>query len=148
MALVLFGSLGGGTQHLRWMVRGVALAAVAVCAVSLTTRLLPDVWPIAYESLTTRLSYPVTYWNALGLLAALGMILCFGMTSSEREPRVVRVLAAAALPILVSTLLLTLSRGAILAAIIGLVVHAVVGHPRALLSALIGTGLATVIAVA
>ncbi len=150
VALVLFASPGGGggAQRLRWMIRGIALGAVAVCAVSLTTRLLPGVWPIDYVSLTTRLSYPITYWNALGLLAALGVILCFGMTSNEREPRLVRVLACAAIPLLGSTLLLTLSRGAILAAIIGLVVVAVAGHPRGLLSGLLATGWATAVAVA
>lgn len=148
VALVLFGLLGGGAGRVRWMIRGVALAAVAVCAVSLTTRLLPGVWPIAYESLTTRLSYPITYWNALGLLAALGATVCAGMTSSEHEPRVVRVLACAAIPLLGSTLLLTLSRGGILVAIIGLVVFAVVGRPRALLSAVVASGPATIIAVA
>lgn len=146
VALVFFGSLGG-VGRLRWMIRGVALAAVAVCTISLTTRVLPGVWPLDYDSITTRLNYPVTYWNALGLLAGLGVILCFGMTSSEREPRVVRVLACAAIPLLGSTLLLTLSRGAILATIIGLVVYAVVGHPRALLSGLVAGGLTTVIAV-
>ena len=147
VALVLFGSLGGGVERLRWMVRGIALAAVVARAISLTTRLLPGVWPIAYESLTSRLNSPVTYWNALGLLAALGVILCFGMTASEREPRVVRVLTCAAIPLLGSTLLLTLSRGAMLVAIIGLIVFAVAGHPRGLLSGLVAAGPATVIAV-
>jgi MFS family permease len=148
VALVLFGSLGGGPARLRWMIRGVALAAVAVCAVSLTTRLLPGVWPITYESLNTRLSYPLSYSNALGLLAALGVTLCVGMTSSAQEPRGVRVLACAAIPLLGSTLLLTLSRGGILVAIIGVVVFAVVGHPRALFGGLVAGGPATIIAVA
>ena len=148
VALVLFGSLGGGPDRLRWMIRGVALAAVAVCAAALTTRLLPDVWSVEYESISPRLSYPVTYWNALGLLAAVGIVLCFGMTSSQREPRVVRVLSCAALPLLAVALLLTLSRGSILAAVIGLVVFAVVGHPRSVLGGLIAGGLATGVAVA
>lgn len=147
VVLVLFGSLGAGVGRLRWMIRGVALAAVIVCAISLMTRLLPAVWPIDYESLTSRLNYPVTYWNALGLLAAIGLVLCFGMTSNERESRVVRVLSCSAMPLLASTLLLTLSRGAILAAIIGLVVFAVAGHSRALLSGLLASGPTTAIAV-
>lgn len=146
--LVLFGSLGSDARRLSWMIRGLALAAVVVCATALTTRLLPGVWPIDYESISPRLSYPITYWNTLGLLAALGMVLCFGMTSSEREPRAVRVLSCAALPLLGSALLLTLSRGSILAVILGLVVFAVVGHPRALLSGLIASVPTTAIAVA
>jgi O-antigen ligase len=146
LALVLFGSLGRGPARLRWMLRGVALAAVVVCVSSLITRVLPGVWPLDYGSITTRLSYPVTYWNGLGLLAALGIILCFGITSDLRESRVARILAAAAIPALASTLLLTLSRGGILAAVLGLVVFAVVGHPRALACGLLASGPATVIA--
>jgi O-antigen ligase len=148
VALVLFGSFAGDVERLRWMIRGVALAAVVVCAVALITRLLPGIWSVEYRSITARLNYPVTYWNALGLLAAVGFVLCFGMTSSEREPRVVRVLSCAALPVLATVLLLTLSRGSILVAIVGAVVFAVVGHPRALLCGLLAGGLATGIAVA
>ena len=69
------------------------------------------------------------------------------MTSSEREPRAVRVLACSAVPLLACTLLLTLSRGSILAAALGLVVLAVAAHPRALLSGLLAGGPATVVAV-
>ncbi len=147
VALVLFGSLGGGTERLRWMIRGVALAAVVVCAAGVVTRLLPGIWAIEFPSLTPRLNYPVTYWNALALLAAIGLILCFGMTASERESRVVRVLSSAAMPLLAATILLTLSRGGILVAIIGLVVLALVGHPRGLLSGVVAGGAAAVVAV-
>jgi len=148
VALVLFGSLRPQPEQIRWMVRGVALGAVAVCAIGLASRLLPGVWPIDYPSLSTRLSYPVTYWNALGMLAAIGAIMSFGLTADAREPRLVRVLAAAALPLLGSTVLLTLSRGSIAAAALGLLVFAVVGHPRALLAGLVAAAPATAIAVA
>ena len=147
VALVLFGSFAGGADGLRWMIRGLALAAVAVCAVALITRLLPGVWSVDYQSISVRLSYPVTYWNALGLLASVGIVLCFGMTSSEREARVVRVLSCAAIPLLAVALLITLSRGSILVALIGVVVFAVVGHPRALVSGLVAAGAATAVAV-
>lgn len=147
VALVLLGSFAGGADGLRWMIRGLALAAVAVCAVALITRLLPGVWSVDYQSISVRLSYPVTYWNALGLLASVGIVLCFGMTSSEREARVVRVLSCAAIPLLAVALLITLSRGSILVALIGVVVFAVVGHPRALVSGLVAAGAATAVAV-
>ncbi len=146
LALVLFGTLGRGPELLRWMLRAVALAIVAVCLASLISRVLPGVWPLDYASITTRLSYPVTYWNGLGLLASLGIILCFGLTSDVRESRAVRVLGAAAIPALASTMLLTLSRGGILAAVLGLVVFIVVGHPRALVCALLASAPATAIA--
>jgi O-antigen ligase len=135
-------------QRLRWMVRGLALAIVVICGSGLVTRLLPDVWPLVESSISPRLSYPVTYWNAFGVLAAIGITLCFGMTANERESRVVRVMAAAALPILGSALLLTLSRGGVGTAVIGVVVFAVVAHPRALLSGVLAAGPATAIAIA
>jgi len=146
-ALVVFGAGGMDPQRLRWMVRGIALAAVVVCGSGLVIRLLPDVWPVAYGSISARLSYPITYWNAFALLAATGITICFGLTSSEREPRLVRVLAAAAIPALASALLLTLSRGGIATAVLGVLLFAVVGHPRALLSAVLAVGPVTAIAV-
>lgn len=139
LVLVLFGVIAREERRLRWMVRGLALAALVVCCTALATRLAPDAFPIAFETIGSRLSYPVRYWNALGLLAALGTILCFGLTSDGRESRLVRVLAAAAVPLLASTLLLTLSRGAIAAAVLGLLIFAVVGHPRTLPAALAAT---------
>lgn len=144
--LVAFGSIRRETWRLRWMVRGIALAAVIVCCAGLATRLLPDVFPLAFQTIGDRLSYPVRYWNALGLLAALGTIMCFGLTTDVRESPVVRVLAAAAIAPLACALLLTLSRGAIAAAVLGLMIFAVVGHPRALLAGLAATLPATVIA--
>ena len=49
----------------------------------------------------------------LGLLAALGLILSFHLTSSRAEPRPIRVVAAGAVPLLATTIYLTLSRGGI-----------------------------------
>jgi len=147
LAFVLCAMVAMHPRRLRWMVGGIAIASVLVCGAGLITRLLPDVWPIVEASINTRLSYPVTYWNALGLLAAIGIIICFGLTSSEREPRVVRVLAAATIPMLASTLLLTLSRGSLAAAALGVVLFAAVGHPRALLSGAIAVVPATAIAI-
>ncbi|HEV2776864.1 MAG TPA: O-antigen ligase family protein, partial [Solirubrobacteraceae bacterium] len=147
LALALFASLGGQAWRLRWMVGAMALAIVVVCAAALASRLLPDVLPATTSAADIRLNYPITYSNSLGLLAALGIVLCFGLTCSERASRPARVLAAAALPVLSAALLLTLSRGALAAAIIGLVVFLVVGHPRALAAGLAAAVPATTIAV-
>ncbi|MGI8728869.1 MAG: tetratricopeptide repeat protein [Solirubrobacteraceae bacterium] len=145
-ALVVFGAVGMERRRLQWMVRGIALAALIVCGSGLITRLLPEVWPLMQVSISPRLSYPVTYWNAFGVLAAIGIIFCFGLTSSDREPWPVRILAAAATPVLASALLLTLSRGGVATAAIGVLVFAVVGHPRALLTGLLAVVPATAIA--
>lgn len=133
LGFLVVGSLGRTPDRLRWAVRGLALAAFVVCLCGLATRLAPDVWTIATVAAEDRLNYPLGYWNALGLLAAIGMLLAFALTCDDREHAVVRVLAAAALPVLGPTLLLTFSRGAVAAGAIGLLVVLVAGRPRAVL---------------
>ncbi len=137
LAFLVLGALGRSQARLRWLMRGVAAGTFIVCACGLATRLAPDVWPVASSVAKDRLSYPVTYWNALGLLAAVGIVLCFALTSDAREAPAGRVLAAGALPVLGATLLLTFSRGSIAAGAVGLVAVVLVGRPRALLSGLL-----------
>ena len=59
--------------------------------------------------------------------------------ASRREERFVRVLSAAAMPLLASTLLLTYSRAALALIPIGLIVYAVIGRPRRLIATLMAT---------
>jgi hypothetical protein len=40
-----------------------------------TTRLPPHVWPTNANIANSRLSFPVTYWNVVGLLAPFGIVL-------------------------------------------------------------------------
>jgi O-antigen ligase len=139
VTLVLFGSLGRTTAQLRWMLRGVALGIAIVCLAGLITRVLPEVWSVSPGFLADRLSYPVTYWNSLGIMASVGLILCFHLTSSRGEPRLVRVLAAGVVPPLAATLLFTFSRGGIAAGAIGILTYVFLARPRALLSGLLAT---------
>jgi hypothetical protein len=134
LAFLVGGALGRTAERLRWVVRGLAAAAFAVALCALITRLAPDLWPVPQEVSVDRLSYPLGYWNALGLLAAIGAVLNAALTCDEREPAAVRVLSAIALPVLAATLLLTFSRGAIAAGAAGLLVMLVAGRPRALLT--------------
>ena len=146
LTFALFASVGGTRERLTWAVRAVALAIAAVAAVALLSRVAADVLPTTIDpSSNGRLAYPLTYWNALGVFCALGAVLCLHLAASDDRLRV-RVLAAAALPVIGSTLLLTYSRGGLAAAAIGLVAYAVLGRPRGLLSALIAAGPATAIA--
>jgi len=147
LALVLYGSIRRDSDRVRWMTRGVAVAFLVVCGIGLITRLLPDVWPIAPDLSVNRLSYPVTYWNTLGLMAAIGTILSFHFASSRSEPSVVRVVGAGAVPVLTTALFFTFSRGAIVAGAIGLAAYIVLGRPRALISGLLATVPASTIAV-
>src|ERR1019366_2808206 len=71
-----------------------------------------------------------------------------GITSNARERLVVRALAAAGAPIVAATLLLTFSRGAIAALLVGLVVFLVLGRSWALVGAVLAVVPATAVAVA
>jgi hypothetical protein len=148
LALLLFGSVRATTQNLRWLVRGLLLGASVVCVAGLISRVLPNVWPTAPDVSNQRLSYPVTYWNTLGLLAALGIVLALHLTCTLGERRPVRILAAAVLPLLAATLFFTFSRGAIAAGAIGLVVYVLCARPRALLSGVLATAPPTVALIA
>jgi O-Antigen ligase len=139
LVLVLLGSVRPSTQSLRWFLRGLLIGISVVCLAGLTSRVLPDVWHTAPGVSNQRLSYPVTYWNTLGLLAALGIVLAFHLACTLQERRLVRVLAAGVLPLLAATLFFTFSRGAIAAGAIGLVVYVLAARPRGLLSGTLAT---------
>ena len=146
LALLLFGSAPRRSVRLRRMIEGLALGIAIVGIIGLVTRVLPEVWPVDPNFANNRLSYPLTYWNSLGLLAAVGVILCFHLTSSKGEPPLVRVLAAPAVPLLATAVYFTFSRGAIAAGVLGLIVYAVLGRPRAFLTGLISVAPPTAIA--
>ncbi len=147
LALLLFASVARSTDRMGMIVRGVAAGAVIVCVIGLITRVAPDVWQIAPDLQQGRLGFPLTYWNAFGLLAAIGFLLCTHLACSEREPRVTRVLAAAAMPLLGASLYFTFSRGAIAVAVIGLVTYALLARPRGLIGGLLAGGPATAIGI-
>jgi O-antigen ligase len=137
LAFVLLGCLARTVPRVRWAVRGLVAGAFVVCVAGLVSRLLPEVWPLGPDIATERLSFPLTYWNAMGLVAALGAIAAFTMSSDAEEAPLGRVLGAAALPVLATALLLTFSRGAIVAGAAGLLVALAAGRGRGLLGALL-----------
>jgi hypothetical protein len=139
LAMVICGSLGHSRGRVAWVLRVLAAAIVAICASGLITRVLPHFWPTTPELANNRLSFPVTYWNALGLLAVMGIVLSLHLSSDRQEHPVVRVLGAAALPILAATLFFTFSRGAMAVGVIVVIVYMLLGRPRYLLSALIAS---------
>src|SRR3954447_24021226 len=111
-----------------WVMRGLAVAIVFVSACGLITRVLPRIWPIAENVASERLSFPLTYWNALGILAGLGVILTIGIAANPRERRWASAFAAACVPVVATTLFFTFSRGAIISTLVALVVYVLVAR--------------------
>jgi hypothetical protein len=134
---------GSLTVLLRWVLAAFTAAALAGVA----SRVAADVFPIASRFHADRLSFPLTYWNATGIAAALGVVLAVHHGAGSQEPRLVRVGATAALPVLVTAVYLTFSRGAIVAGALGVVVYVVLAHPRRLVFLLTAAGPACVVAV-
>jgi O-Antigen ligase len=96
----------------------------------LITRLFPERLGVFDPVAAYRLEEPLTYWNALGIFAAIGALLAFGFATRAHD-LVWRALAGATLPVLFSTIYFTFSRGSWVAAAIGLAV-AVAVDPRRL----------------
>lgn len=97
---------------------GATLVAIAtIAAYALATRLYPDRLG-GFDSVDTIASYrletPIGYWNALGLFAAMGILLAFGFVAHS-QAWLARSAAAAALVVLAPALYFTFSRGAWLA---------------------------------
>jgi O-Antigen ligase len=134
----------GDLSRLVW---GVAAALSVICVAGLLSRLLPDVIDASPNIVAERLSFPLTYWNAMGIAAAVALVLLTHLTASGAEPRVVRVVAAALMPAVAVTLFLTFSRGAIWVAPVGLVLYGLIALPRGLLTAVPAVGLPTAAAV-
>jgi len=83
--------------------------------------LLAEVFPASLNASDTvgRLWVPFGYWNATGLLAALGLPVCLWAGTRPATGRVLRALTVPALAVLLTALTLSYSRGALLAAVIG-----------------------------
>jgi hypothetical protein len=134
LAMLLFGSFSRDSFSLRWSTTTLAAAVVGIATAALVTRVAPDVWSATSSVQSHRLSYPLTYWNALGILVAIAVVLCVHLSSNRERSLGERSLAAAALPILAATLYFTFSRGSIAVVFIAIAIYAVVGRPRQLLS--------------
>jgi tetratricopeptide (TPR) repeat protein len=99
-----------GRRPVKPLVGGILAGIVLVAAYALLTRLFPDRVG-GYDPLAVyRLSTPIGYWNGLGALAAMGVLLALG-TASRAHRAVARVAAAVCLLVLLPTLYFTFSRG-------------------------------------
>ena len=110
--------------------RGLTLGLFAgisvVAGYALATRLFPSHFAAPERIFSYQLAVPLGYWNALGLLAAMGMILAVGVVGSANA-RAWRMTAGAATCVIAPAMLFTFSRGAWVAAAIGFGVGAIAG---------------------
>jgi hypothetical protein len=147
LALALFGSLRYTRARASWLVRALLAGLAAVCIAGLISRILPHAWPTAHSFFSDRLSYPLTYWNAEGMIAATALILGLHLSADPAEPPAVRIAAAAVLPAIAATLLLTFSRGALGVAVVGLLAYCLLTRWHTLAGALAASVPACAIAV-
>jgi O-antigen ligase len=103
----------------RWLT-GLVLGATGICFYSLATRLLPDHFQ-GFDSSDYRLFVPIGYWNALGVFAAIALLVALGIAAFGTNGPL-RVVAAASTVVLAPTLYFTFSRGPWFALIAGTVV--------------------------
>ena len=120
VALFGLGLLAAGSGRHAALVGRVVLAVIVVIAGA----------GLLHGAAGDRLGYPLTYWNAYGALAAVGVVLAAGLGSDPRAPVPVRALCGAAVVPLAVAVYLSLSRGTWLALIVGVVVLVALGAHR------------------
>jgi O-Antigen ligase len=115
------------------IVGGVALAISAVAFVALVSRFFPSSFGVEPSTIlpviNSRLSFPLGYWNGLGIDSALAYPLLLSIMVSRRS-RLASSLAALPLPLLGAVLYLTSSRGAFVAAIVAIAVYLLLAPNR------------------
>jgi len=135
------------------LVGAVALALSVVACIALVSRCFPSTFGLQSGStilppLKNRLSFPLGYWNGLGIAVALAYPLLLSIMVSRRS-RVASALAAFPLPILAAVMYLTSSRGAFVAAGVAVVIFVVLTPRRwPAVAALVVAGAAGAVAVA
>lgn len=100
------------------LVSGLWAAVSVACGYGLLTRLFPERLSAVDPLGGNRLSEPLGYWNGLGVFAAIGTLLAVGLVA-RASTRGGRMITAASLPLLCSTLYFTFSRGAWIALAVG-----------------------------
>ena len=83
--------------------------------------LLVKVFPETFDAQGTlgRIYLPLGYWNAIGLIAALGVPACLWAGARRERARAMRALAVPSITVLVTVVILSYSRSALLAMIVG-----------------------------
>jgi O-antigen ligase len=107
LAVALVLRRGDGTAVLA----GAGLGVTLICGYALATRLLPDRLHSYDDTANSyRLAAPLGYWNSLGLLAAIGVLVALGFVAHARRTPLA-LASAGVIPIASTTLYFTFSRG-------------------------------------
>jgi len=101
----------------RWagVLGGLVLAAVVLSGYALLVKVFPSIVPL---DVYARLRAPFEYWNAVGLMAALGIPGCLWLGARREGHAALGALAVPALGLLLVALLLSEGRGPLLAALV------------------------------
>ena len=126
-AVLYLGALLAAAMLLRgrWQLAvepALAAGTLIVVGYGISGRLVPGLLHLTQSlSARGRLEQPLTYWNAMGELAALGFVLCARLVGDrDRDPRLRAAAAAASAPLGLG-LYLSFSRGALFACAAGIV---------------------------
>lgn len=116
------------------VVGGVALAISGIGVVALVSRVFPSSFGLQpgtsiLAPLQNRLSFPLGYWNGLGIEVALAFPLLLSIMASRRS-RVASGLAALPIPVLAADMYLTSSRGAFVACGVAVIVYLLLAPNR------------------
>jgi hypothetical protein len=135
-------SLLRGRTGLRTVEPALAAGILLVILYALSDRLLPGVVDQdASRSAAGRLEQPLTYWNAMGALAAVGLVLALRVAGDGTRERWLALTAAATAVPLAVGVYLSFSRGALLALLLGVLVLVTASADRAQLR-VIGSSIA------
>ena len=122
LAVFLLGYLIGGNRRAVSISAWLFLQITAGASVyALGTKVMPQI--VENADNLGRISVPVGYVNAMGLLVALGMPLSLYYSAAKGINAIQRLLALVSAQLLLICLFFTLSRGAFLALILGLAVY-------------------------
>ncbi len=114
----------------RWrtLMLGLAITAVAMSLLALASKISPEL--LSPNERYARLREPLQYWNAVGLIAASGIPLWLYFGTRRVGRPILDILSAPALTILFVTIMLSYSRGSLIAAIAGVAVWIVIAPVR------------------
>ncbi|MGI8779105.1 MAG: O-antigen ligase family protein [Solirubrobacteraceae bacterium] len=104
----------------RWagVLHGIALACVVVAGWALLTKVFPGA--LSADETYARLRAPFGYWNSVGLTAAMGVLPLLWLGARRSGRAAVNALAWPGIALLEVALMLSYSRGALMALVVGL----------------------------